>query len=425
MTQPSYVAKRILRKISSQDDLEAIKSRLVPRMPEEEPLPDRIPAGNDFSPAGLEKRRNFLKKQGIKLDALTNDNDCAPPESLKGNIENLIGHANIPVGVAGPLRVNGLYASGDFYVPMATTEGALVASYHRGAYLISQCGGATVMCLEEVVMRSPCFVFSSMIDAARFTTWVLEQADSLQEVVAATTAHGKLLDIDTAMNGKNVYLTFKYYTGDASGQNMVTVATEAVCRSLLERSPVIPDEWFLEGNLSGDKKVTMQSFINTRGKKVIAETVIAGKLIERILHTTAKNMELYCKLSTHGGILSGSVGVQGHFANALAAIFIACGQDAACISEASAGLTDMQVTDNGGLYVSVSVPNLIVGTVGGGTHLPTARGCLEMLDCYGSGKAAKFSEICAATILAGEISIIGALAAGEFGAAHAKYRHKA
>jgi hydroxymethylglutaryl-CoA reductase (NADPH) len=136
-------------------------------------------------------------------------------------------------------------------------------------------------------------------------------------------------------------------------------------------------------------------------------------------------MAHYWQVSILGGIQSGSIGAQGHFANALAALFIACGQDAACVSEASVGLTRMEVNDEGDLYVSASLPGLIVGTVGGGTHLPTARECLEMLGCYGDGNGRKFAEICAATALAGEISIIGALAAGEFGKAHENYGRKA
>ncbi len=330
----------------------------------------------------------------------------------------------VPLGVIGPLRINGLHASGDFYVPMATTEGAMIASYQRGAYLASLCGGASVMCLAESVSRAPCFVFKSIGDAGIFVSWVLRNEASFHVIVSGTTSHGKLQEIDTAINGKNVYLIFKYSTGDAAGQNMVTVATDAVCKEIAEKSPVKPEKWFLEGNLSGDKKATMLAFLNVRGKKVVAEALIFRKLIRKFLNTTPEDMAYYCKISSSGGIQSGSLGVQGHYANALAAIFIACGQDAACVSEASMGITDMEVTPDGDLYVSVSLPNLIVGTVGGGTHLPTARECLDMMDCFGTGKARKFAEICAALCLSGEISIIGAMAAGEFGAAHAKFRHR-
>jgi hydroxymethylglutaryl-CoA reductase (NADPH) len=214
---------------------------------------------------------------------------------------------------------------------------------------------------------------------------------------------------------------FVFETGDAAGQNMVTIATDALCRDLVARAPVKPEHWYVEGNLSGDKKATMLAFLTARGKKVVAETVVARSLLKRVLHVTPEDMVRYWQVSVLGGAQSGSIGVQGHYANALAALFIACGQDAACVAEASVGVTRMDVTAEGALYVSVSLPNLIVGTVGGGTHLSTARECLAMMDCLGADRARKFAEICAATALSGEISIIAALSAGEFASAHARY----
>ena len=425
MPQSDRNAKQFLGRIFSSNDFNSLKDKLSPVPPEKKPLSKRIPFGNDFSDEALKKRQEFLRGRGIEIEHICGKSPAIPAENLKGNIENLVGFASIPVGAIGPLRVNGLYAVGDFYVPMATTEGAMVASYHRGSYLISQSGGANVMCLTESVSRAPCFLFKNMKTAGEFITWILSSEDLFHKAVAKTTSHGRLIDFDTVINGKNVYLSFKYFTGDAAGQNMVTVATEAVCREIVSKCPVRPEKWFLEGNLSGDKKATMIAFQNTRGKKVIADAVMFRKLIGKFMNTTPEEMALYSKISVVGGIQSGSIGVQGHYANALAAMFIACGQDAACVSEASMGLTDMEVTENGDLYISVSLPNLIVGTVGGGTHLPTAKECLNMMDCYGNGKSRKFAEICAATCLAGEISIIGAMAAGEFGKAHATFRHKA
>jgi hydroxymethylglutaryl-CoA reductase (NADPH) len=202
------------------------------------------------------------------------------------------------------------------------------------------------------------------------------------------------------------------------------VATEAICEYLVANAPVKPVGWLLEGNLSGDKKATMLAFSATRGKMVVAEVVVPRRLVKRILHTDPENISHAAAVSLRGGVQSGSIGAQGHYANALASIFIACGQDAACVSEASVGLTTMDVTSEGDLYVSVSLPSLIVGTVGGGTHLPSARECLRMLDCEGVDKARKFAEICAVTAMAGEISIMGAMSAGDFGQAHAHYRHK-
>lgn len=326
----------------------------------------------------------------------------------------------------GPLRINGVDAHGDFYVPLATTEGALVASYHRGACALSAAGGCAALCLTESVSRAPCFVFETLAHAARFLAWLLPEIESLHEIVAGTSRHCRLLDVRPSMIGRELHLSFDYTTGDASGQNMVTIATEAICKHIVDRAPVKPLRWYLEGNTSGDKKATMQAFGYARGKKVVAEATVPSNVLQHFVHATPQDVARYWQVSFVGGSLSGSIGSQGHFANGLAALFAACGQDIACVSEASEGITRMDVTDKGDLYVSVMLPNLIVGTVGGGTGLPTAQGCLTMMDCYGEGRARKFAEICAAVVLAGEISIIGSMAAGDFGRAHALYgRRKA
>jgi hydroxymethylglutaryl-CoA reductase (NADPH) len=275
------------------------------------------------------------------------------------------------------------------------------------------------------VLRSPCFVFDNLIEAGQFLAWVLPQFDGFQEITSRTSRHCRIEDLKTAVLGKEVYLIFEYTTGDAAGQNMVTLATEAICRDLLEKAPVKPRHFFLEANLSGDKKASMLAFTFARGKKVVAEATIPPKLLRKYLRAEPADLVRYWQVAIMGGIQSGSIGVHGHYANALAALFIACGQDVACVSEAATGLTRMDVTSAGDLYLSVSLPNLIVGTVGGGTALPTAKECLQMMDCYGEGRARKFAEICAATVLAGELSLIGAITAGEYGQAHALYGRRA
>jgi hydroxymethylglutaryl-CoA reductase (NADPH) len=423
MPQSLFRSRQVSGRILAELDVESARERLRPKAPADKPLPRRLPQCNNTTAEGLARRRAYLAEQGIATDALCGDADVSP-EALKGNIENYIGFCQIPVGVIGPLRVNGLYANGDYFVPLATTEGAMVASYHRGAHVISQSGGTSVMCLSEAMSRAPCFVFTSIVEAGLFLNWLYGIADRLPETVAQVTEHGQLLDIKTAMNGAAVYLIFEYSTGDASGQNMVTVATDKVCRLIVKDAPIKPQRWYLEGNLSGDKKASMVSFLGVRGRKVIAETMLPEPIIRHFLHTTAAEMARYSRHSAVGGIQSGSIGVQGQYANALAALFLACGQDVACVSEASVGLTTMEEAGDGALYAAVSLPNLTVGTVGGGTHLPTAQACLGMLGCVGTGTARKFAEICVATVLAGEISIIAALAAGEFGRAHATFRHK-
>jgi hydroxymethylglutaryl-CoA reductase (NADPH) len=414
------IRERLLRKL----DRKTLMRRLAPRLPSAQPLPDRLPSGNDHSEAGLVKRQEFIRRQGFTVNSLAGEAGRPMPETLANNIENLIGFAQLPVAVIGPLRINGTEAFGDFFVPMATSEGALVASYHRGAYVISHAGGAATICLTETLSRVPCFVFKSTVDACAFLEFAMQESSVFQELISKTSSHCKFIELRSALAGRNLYLGFDYQTGDAAGQNMVTFATDILCRYLLEKSPVKPQRWYIEGNMSGDKKATMLSFLSARGKKVVAEVVIPAALLKKFIHVTPMQMIQYGHAAMLGGTQSGSIGVQGHYANALAAIFIACGQDAACVSEASTGLTDLDVTEDGDLYASVTLPNLIVGTVGGGTHLPTARECLAMLGCVGNETGRKFAEICAATALAGEISIMGALASGEFAGAHARYARR-
>ncbi len=419
MSVEREIARQIADRLLAGGRPEERVAALSPRLPSVEPLPERLPAGNDGTAEGRARRQAFLRDRGFCIEAVAEGAATGAP------IENHIGAIRLPVGIIGPLRVNGSAAHGDFFVPMATTEGALIASYHRGAYAISHAGGATSVCLTEMVSRAPCFCFDSMASALRFVGWALERFDELRAVAATTTRHGELADLRTTLTGKDVYLIFDYRTGDAAGQNMVTFATDAVCRYLVERAPVRPERWYLEGNLSGDKKATMQSFLYARGRKVIAEALLPADLLRRVLHTTAEEMTQYWKISLLGGVQSGSIGAQGHYANALAAIFAACGQDLACVAEASIGLTRMERRAEDALYVAVVLPNLLVGTVGGGTSQPTARECLELMGCAGEGGARKFAEICAAAVLAGEISIIAALAAGEFAAAHRRYGRRA
>ncbi|MEB3323551.1 MAG: hypothetical protein VKI81_12070, partial [Synechococcaceae cyanobacterium] len=257
-----------------------------------------------------------------------------------------------------------------------------------------------------------------------FVRWALEMYDSLQDEVAQTSRHCKLIDMQTTITGRDLYLGFEFTTGDASGQNMVTFATDAICRKLLASSPVKPQRWYLESNMSGDKKPTMQAFLYARGKKVVVETDIPRKVIQKYLGTTPEELVRCNHEALASGIQVGTIGGQVHVANALTAVFLACGQDVAAVSEASIGLTRVDFGSDGGLYVSLSLPNLIVGTIGGGTDLPVAAECLEMLGCKGEGKARKFAEICAATALAGEISLGGAMATGQFARAHAKYGRK-
>lgn len=417
-------SKQIIGAMLHNKTPEKFSARLKSRLPNEEPLPESIYRGTVLSQEAQAKRIEALERQGAKLDYLSGKKNIEDTSIFAGNIENYIGLAQVPVGVIGPLRINGLYAHGDFYVPLATTEGALVASYNRGAKVISLSGGARVLCLLERVTRAPGFAFNDLIEAAQFIAWAVGQFTKFREIAKATTAHGNLDDFKVTVDGNQVFINFEYTTGDAAGQNMVTIATEAVCKYIMEDSPVKPRFFFIESNMSGDKKATAISYLFVRGKKVSAEITIPRDIFMKFLHTTPEMMMEYWKMSFVGGVQSGSIGVQGHYANGLAAIFIACGQDAACVSEAAMGITRVDVVNNGDLYIAVTLPNLIVGTVGGGTGLPTQNECLALLGCKGEGTAKKFAEICAAAVLAGEISIMGAVAAGQFAAAHQKHGRK-
>jgi hydroxymethylglutaryl-CoA reductase (NADPH) len=353
-----------------------------------------------------------------RRDALADDATSDRGGIYDRNIENFIGTVKVPVGLAGPLRINGVHARGDYYVPLATTEAALVASYSRGAQIITKAGGCTTVLLNEGVRRVPGFAFDTLAEAAMFAAWASESLQAFRERAATTTTHGRLIDMEVAVEGNHVYLGLEFTTGDAAGQNMVTFAADAICRHIEACSPIRPKYWFVEANLSGDKKATTHSFMTVRGRKVSAEVVVPAALVSSGLHSTTDAVVDYWRMSTIGGVMSGSIGVQGHYANGLAALFIACGQDAACVAEAAVGVTRMEPRDDGSLYVAVTLPNLIVGTVGGGTGLPSQRACLDVLGLAGDGKARAFAELAAALSLAGELSIVGALTAGHFAGAH-------
>jgi hydroxymethylglutaryl-CoA reductase (NADPH) len=374
---------------------------------------------------GIENRLDIIRTQrGTSVDFLTSKKAITDWSVMEGNIENFIGMAQVPMGLIGPLKVLGTVANGDYYVPLATSEGALVASYHRGAKACFMAGGVTSVCLVEGVQRSPVFKFEHLGDLGAFLMWTLQQMDKFKEITSENSRFAKLNDVKTNIEGNHITLTFDFKTGDASGQNMVTICTDAICQYILKNTPIQPKLWFLESNYSGDKKATALSFSNVRGKKVTSEVILPRQIVTDILKTTPELITEYWRSSTIGIIQSGAIGAQGHYANGLTALFIATGQDAACVAEAATGITRMEITSEGDLYACVTLPNLIVGTVGGGTSLPTQRECLEIMDCYGEGKAQKFAEICGAVVLCGELSIAAALSAGHFSMAHQKFGRK-
>jgi len=412
-------AQRFFDAIKNRSPLiKLIKNKKANSLPEE-----RIPIGGQDTEA-TQKRLDYLAQKGIVLPYYTGLADFKETDTLHGNIENFIGFTQMPVGVIGPLNIIGSEAQGDFYIPLATTEGALVASYDRGARACRMAGGVTSVCIAEGVQRSPVFKFDNIALLGEFVSWVLQQKNKFHDLVAQKSNYAALRDVTFAIEGNHLILSFEYTTGDASGQNMVTLCTDNICQWIIANSPVNPKFWFIEGNYSGDKKATALSFSQVRGKKAVAEVEIPFDIVQRVLKTTPQAMAEYWRSSTMGVIQSGAIGAQGHVANGLCALFIATGQDVACVAETSIGVTRMECTENNALYASVTLPNLIVGTVGGGTWLPWQNEGLEMIGCAGKDKARKFAEICCAVALAGEISIAAALSAGHFATAHAKFGRK-
>lgn len=365
----------------------------------------------------ITRRHEYLSKAtGGKLDAV--GGSTVDPQLTRGNIENLIGFAQVPMGVIGPLRVDGEHARGDFLVPLATTEGALVASYNRGARVLTMSGGVRVVSMRDTIQRAPFFILRDIKHAKAFTIWLRAHFNELHEIVAQSTQHGKLQDFSSYLIGRSVYVRLEYSVGDAMGMNMITKATQTVCRYIASQFDVV--RWVIESNMAVDKKPAQIHMVLGRGKSVSAEALVPANILRRYLGTTAAQLASNIRGQIVGNIIAGVTGCTYQFANGVAAIFLACGQDIANVSESAVGVVNFE-DQAGDLYVSAYLPSLVVGTVGGGTGLPTQREALTLMDCYGAGKACKFAEIVAATLLAGEISLAGALAAGDFVSAHEKY----
>lgn len=352
-------------------------------------------------------------------DALADPATLAAAPNYSHNIENFIGTVKVPVGIIGPLRINGLNAKGDFHVPLATTEAALVASYARGAFVASKAGGISTAVLYEGVMRSPAFRFAGLMQSGLFVEWVVSHVDTLRAAAEATTRYGKLISIEPIIDNTVVFLICRFTTGDASGQNMVTIATNALCQAIEANCPVPILRWYIEGNFSGDKKASFLGMVTGRGRKVSASVVLPSAMVQKHLGTTVDDMLDYGRIANLGSLLSGQMGAQAHYANGLAAFYIATGQDAACVAESAVGFTRMEAQGRD-LFCSVTMPNILVGSVGGGTGLPSQMAGLNIMGLRGSGHGAALAEVVAALCLCGEISIVAAMAAGHFTRAHQK-----
>jgi hydroxymethylglutaryl-CoA reductase (NADPH) len=340
------------------------------------------------------------------------------PATLPGNLEGFSGVAQVPIGFAGPLAVDGEHARGEFYVPLATTEGTLVASYNRGMRLTREAGGIHTTVIDDAMQRAPCFVFRDARASRAFGAWVDVRFAAIKAKAEETTRFGRLRNIEQYAVGKLRFLRFNFTTGDAAGQNMVTKATRHACRWIEAQHIDGLERHVLAANLDTDKKHSPLNNLHTRGKRVVAEVTLPAALIEGVMHTTGRALFAQRQLSNMGSLLSGSVCNGAHYANGITAMFIACGQDVANVAESSAGFSYGELADSGDYYFSVTIPSLIVATYGGGTGLPTQRECLEALGCYGQGRVLKFAEIVAATVLCGELSLGSAIVADEWVSSH-------
>ncbi|GAB6880446.1 hydroxymethylglutaryl-CoA reductase (NADPH) [Halorubrum gandharaense] len=399
--------------------------------PTPEELAARVTAGEvrfheleehaDADTATAARRLLVAEESDIDLDAVGNYGfDAADADP---NIENMVGAVQVPLGVAGPVAVDGGAFEGDRYLPMATTEGALVASINRGCSVINAAEGATARVTKSGMTRAPVFRVGDVAEAQALVEWVRDNEATLAGAAEATTSHGELLDVTPYAVGNNVYLRFRYDTKDAMGMNMVTIATGEACEVIEEATDATLIA--LSGNLCSDKKPAAVNAVEGRGRSVSADVEIPREVVEDQLHTTPEAIaEINTRKNLVGSAKAGALGFNAHVANAVAAMFLATGQDEAQVVEGANAITTAETTPDGDLYVSVSLASLEVGTVGGGTKLPTQAEGLDVLGVRGGGDPAgsnadALAEAIAVAALAGELSLLAALGSRHLSSAHA------
>ncbi|MDR1404243.1 MAG: hydroxymethylglutaryl-CoA reductase (NADPH) [Candidatus Methanoplasma sp.] len=368
-----------------------------------------------YSHADVDERREAVEKfTGTSLENISKY--CFNSEKASKNIENMIGATQIPLGFAGPIIINGDNAKGEFIVPLATTEGALTASVSRGMSVINDGGGARVRVFQDGMTRAPVFRTNGLDHCTEIIEWIGNNTEMLSSVVNTTTAHGKLISVESFPAGRNLFIRFTYETGDAMGMNMITIATEAVSKEIEKHTGAIMVS--VSGNMCSDKKPAAINMIRGRGKTVIAEALIPKDTVEKRLHASTESIvETNMRKNLVGSSLSVTLGANAHAANMVAAVYIATGQDPAQVVSGSM-TTTMCENVNGDLYIAIRMPSVEVGTVGGGTRLPSQSEALAMIGCLGDEKSKKLAEIVAAAVLAGELSTLSAQAAGHLGKAH-------
>ena len=385
---------------------------------DEEEVPS-IPRSQEdnFSEDAIADRHEFLEET-TNVDLEHIPQYSGDTEVLEGNIENFIGVAQMPIGLAGPLKVNGEHADGEFPIPLATTEGTLVASYSRGMKAINLSGGVKTTVTDDKMNRAPVFVFEDARTARDFREWVFDHYDTIKAKAEETSSVAELVEIEDYMTNNYAFLRFGYETGDAAGMNMVGKATFAACNWILNEYPGYVENFYLDGNFSTDKKASKVNDMQTRGKRVTAEVTLPEDVLVHHLGAEPESIAHHSKVGTIGSFFAGSSTNGAHPANGLASLFIATGQDEANVAESHAAMVNTTLLDDNSLHVSVTIPSLIVATYGGGTGLPTQNEGLEILDCDGPGNVNKFAEIAAGVVLAGELSLASAISASDWVTSH-------
>ena len=381
-------------------------------------MTERIPRNthDDYTDEMVAARRRFAERvSGASLDHV--GRTSIPPDRLPGNVEGAMGAAQVPIGLAGPLLVRGEHVDGEVFVPMATTEGTLVASYSRGMRVAREAGGIKATVVERYMQRAPVFHCADARAARDLGAWLGENEAGLRAAAEATTSVGRLAFVQRFVVGPKLYTRFNYTTGDAAGQNMSGKATLAACEWARESHPDHPP-YTLSGAIDTDKKHSHMNTLHSRGARVVAEMVLPDALARERFRVDTATMFRTRQVSNAGGMLAGTVNNGMHAANGLTALFIATGQDVANVAESHAAILFVDLRENGDLYWSITLPSLIVATHGGGTGLPTQAECLDVMGCRGTGKVMRLAEICAATVLAGELSLAAAVLAGDWVTSH-------
>lgn len=378
-------------------------------------------------PRGYRKEDSALRREWLakRTGSSISSGVFDEPEKLQGLIENHVGYVGVPMSIAGPLKIAGSFAKGDFYVPLCTVEGTLSFSMTRGAYLTYLAGGITTRHFKQELSRAPVFIFENVPSAAQFIEWVSAHFSEIKAAAESTTHHGKLLRIDKYPAHNRVILDFVYNTAEAAGQNMVTLGTDKACRRILDQVRHLkPVRYLVESNFCGDKNPTHRTLLHGRGHHVIASFTVSERLLRKVLRVGVDDVVQSTTDKHLGSQLAGVLGFNLHVANALAALYLATGQDVACVAENAVGITTFERSGEN-LLASLSMPSITVGTVGGATRLLQQQNNLKLLGCGGGPDSSKkLAEIICAAALALEISLAGAIISNEFAAAHAKFGRK-